>query len=272
MVLDISDRKKLEIQVQETIHDLAAAKKLLEEQAGALENEVRDRTVRLQETITELESFSYSISHDLRGPLRVIESFAQALREDCGDEVSALGKDYIRRIVAGAERMDRVIQDVLVYSRIGRTDLKLEPVDLAEFIPSFLEGFPGVHNESADILIEGTLPRVLASPAALTQCFSNLIDNAIKFVARGVRPAVRIACEIIGARAFLSIQDNGIGIPKESHEMIFGVFTRLEQNFEGTGIGLAIVRRAVERMGGKVTVQSEKGAGSVFTFDLLLAP
>ncbi|QYM78769.1 PAS domain S-box protein [Horticoccus luteus] len=271
MALDVTERKKLENQIRATITDLEAAKAELERQAAALEETVAERTARLRETVTELEAFSYSISHDLRGPLRVMQSFAQALREDCGAELSDVGQDYIRRIVAAAARMDRVIQDVLVFSRIARTDLALEPIALEEFVPSLLEGYPAFHEAKADIAIEGHLPTVMANAAALTQCLSNLIGNATKFVAPGVRPQVVISGRVENGRAFVAVRDNGIGIPASGHESIFGVFSRLASGYEGTGIGLAIVRKAVERMGGAIHVESEVGRGSTFTFELAAA-
>jgi PAS domain S-box-containing protein len=267
---DISLRKNLELKVQETVIELRAAKQLLERQSQVLEQQVIERTAKLQETITELESFSYSISHDLRGPLRTMQSFAQALREDCGEELSATGKDYIRRIVSAADRMDRIIQDVLVYSRIARTDLTLEPIALEDFIRSLLDSYPSFHAAHEAISIKGELPVVLGNPAALTQCIANLLGNALKFVAPSVDPEVTISCEVVNGRAHVSVRDNGIGIPRESHEAIFGVFCRLAQNYDGTGIGLAIVRKAVERMGGNISVESSPGRGSNFTFDLAL--
>ncbi len=268
---DISLRKSLETQLQHTVDELRAAKAQLEQQADVLEHQVLERTGKLQETISELESFSYSISHDLRGPLRVMQSFAQALREDCGNELSVTGKDYIRRIVSAADRMDRIIQDVLVFSRIARTELTLEPVALDEFLPSLLDGYPLFHAARGAITIEGRLPVVMANPAALTQCTANLLGNAVKFVASGIAPQVKVSCVTADGRAYVSVRDNGIGIPKKSQEAIFGVFCRLEHDYEGTGIGLAIVRKAVERMGGRIAVESSPGHGSTFTFDLALA-
>jgi len=168
--------------------------------------------------------------------------------------------------------MDRIIQDVLVYSRTARTDLVLEPINLAEFIPSMLEGYPGFDPVTADISIGGTLPVVMATPAALTQCLSNLLGNAVKFVLPGARPAIEIFAASANGRAFVSIRDHGIGIPEKFHEQIFEAFNKLDRRYEGTGIGLAIVHKALERMGGSITVESVQGQGSVFTFDLALAP
>jgi signal transduction histidine kinase len=141
-------------------------------------------------------------------------------------------------------------------------------VALDEFIPSLLDGYPTFHDAGDSIRVEGPLPVVRANRAALTQCTANLLHNALKFVAPGVGPRVVITTKTAGGRVFVSIRDNGIGIPRASQEAIFGIFCRLEHGYEGTGIGLAIVRKAVERMGGRVTVDSAPGAGSTFTFDL----
>ncbi len=232
---------------------------------------MKERTAKLQETVGELEAFSYSISHDLRGPLRVMQSFAEALREDCGEAVGVAGQDYIRRIVNAAVRMDRIIQDLLGYSRIARTELVLERVELGDFVRGLLDGYPAFHDHKADILIEGRLPAVMSNPAALTQCLANLIGNGLKFVARGERPVIRISARVENARAFVSVADSGIGIPERAHELIFKTFYRHEPGYEGTGIGLSIVRKAVERLGGRITVDSMPGRGTTFTFDLPLA-
>jgi PAS domain S-box-containing protein len=271
IVLDITARKKLEAEVWQTIQQLESAKHQLQTQAGSLEKQVAERTARLQETISELETFSYSISHDLRGPLRVMQSFAEALREDCGEELSSVGKDYVRRVISAAERMDRIIQDVLVYSRIVRIDLPLEPIALEQFVTSLLEAYPAFQDDDPDIAIEGRLPTVMANAAALTQTLANLIGNAAKFVAPGVKPIVRIFAREENGRSFVSVRDNGVGIPAGVQDAIFGIFYRLDPSYEGTGIGLAIVRKAVERMGGKIVVVSQVDRGSTFTFDLGLA-
>lgn len=271
MVIDITERKRLEHRLQETIRDLRASQLQLERQAGELEAQVKERTARLQETVADLEAFSYSISHDLRGPLRVMQSFAEALREDCGETVGADGQDYIRRIVAASVRMDRVIQDVLGYSRITRTEIMLEEVALDEFVQGLLDGYPAFHDHKADITVDAGLPVVIAHPAVLNQCLANLIGNALKFVAPGERPVIRISAKQAAGRAFVSVTDKGIGIPKRAHESIFNVFYRHESGYEGTGIGLSIVRKGIERLGGRITVDSEPGSGSTFTFDLPLA-
>ncbi len=233
-----------------------------------LEAIVAERTEKLQETISELETYSYSISHDLRTPLRGIRNYAQILEEECRDEIGTPGREYIRRIVTSAERMDRLIQDVLVYSRVARTEITLENVDLEALLNGILEGYPQFQSPDAEVIVARPLPWVRGNVSALTQCLSNLVGNAVKFVPPGVVPQVKISASIGDKRVRISIQDNGIGIDPQMHGKIFGIFNRLSPGYEGTGIGLAVVRRAAERMGGEIFVESEPGKGSTFHLEL----
>jgi len=152
--------------------------------------------------------------------------------------------------------MDRLIQDVLTFSRVARADFTLEHVDPGHLIKTVIDDYPNLQPPKATITIEGKLPTVLGNTTGLTQCLSNLLSNAVKFVAPGVHPMVRVWTEPLasGQTPFvrLLVQDNGIGIPAEAHSKIFEIFQRLSTKYEGTGIGLAIVKKAVERMGGKV--------------------
>jgi signal transduction histidine kinase len=168
--------------------------------------------------------------------------------------------------------MDRLIHDVLVYSQVARTELQLRPVNLQTLVDGIVESYPQFQRSAADIVIARDLPSVIGNEAALTQCVSNLLGNAVKFVPPGVRPHIEITAERVGARVHLCVKDNGIGIPPEMHEKIFGIFERLSRSYEGTGIGLAVVRKAAERMGGRVSVQSAPGAGSTFCLELPAAP
>lgn len=244
----------------------------LAEHAARLEERVQERTARLQETVSELESFSYSISHDMRAPLRAMQSFAQILAEDCADQIGPEGKDYIRRIVGASDRMDRLIQDVLTYSRVTRTEVQLEPVDVEKLLDGILESYPQFQSAGAYIEIRRPLPRVMGNEASLTQCLSNLIGNALKFVPPGTVPRIEVWAEKSGKRVRLLVRDNGIGIEPEAHEKIFRIFYQLDRSFEGTGIGLAVVRKAAERMGGSVGVKSAPNRGSTFHLDLAPAP
>jgi signal transduction histidine kinase len=236
-----------------------------------LEETVADRTSQLRDMVGELESFSYSIVHDMRAPLRAMQSFARILQEECGSQISPDGKDYIRRIVTAADRLDRLIQDVLSYSRASRTGVPLTPVDVGKLVKNILESYPNLQPPNVDVQVEGELPVVLGNEAALTQCISNLMTNAAKFVAPGVPPRIRVWAETDGDRARIFFHDNGIGIDNSAHEKIFGIFQRASRGYEGTGIGLAIVKKAIERMKGTVGLQSQPGRGSTFWLDLARA-
>jgi signal transduction histidine kinase len=179
------------------------------------------------------------------------------------------GKEYIRRIVTAGERMDRLIQDVLVYSRVTRTEMPLERVELGSFIAGILESYPQFDPSQTRIELVLPLAPVRANPTALTQCVSNLVGNAIKFVAPRVKPHVRIWTDVVSkGRVRLFFADNGIGIPHDAREKIFGIFYQADPRHGGTGIGLAVVRKAAQRMGGAVSVESRLGEGSTFCLEL----
>lgn len=233
--------------------------------------ERRQAEEQLRETVAELEAFSYSITHDLRAPLRAMQNFSKLLQEDYGSKLDETGEDFLRRIATSASRMDQLIQDVLVYSRVLRRDLKLEPVDVEKLLRGMFETYPEFQEPKTEVTIEGELPAVLGNEAALTQCFSNLVNNAVKFVPLNTKPRVRISAERNGIAVRFWIVDNGIGMDPKYSKTIFEMFQRLSTNYEGTGIGLAIVRKAAERMGGAVGVESEPGKGSRFWLDLKLA-
>ena len=254
--------------------------------AEILEQTVMERTAELHETIAELEAFSFSISHDMRAPLRSMRGFADVLLRECGDKLPPEYRSYLERIAASGERMDRMIQDVLTFSRVARTELNLEPINLEHLVRGILECYPNLQMPQAEVVIEGHLPAVIGHAAALTQCLSNLLGNAVKFVALGTQPSVRVWAEFCppaggaaaraprkspGRTVRVYVQDNGIGIPKEAQAKIFTIFQRLNKNYEGTGIGLAIVKKAAERMGGKVGLTSAPGQGSTFWLELKAA-
>ncbi|MEO6034404.1 MAG: ATP-binding protein [Verrucomicrobiota bacterium] len=267
-IVDIATRTAaIAIERKQSEQALRESQTKLEQHAKTLEQSVLERTAKLQETIAELESFSYSISHDLRAPLRAMQSFASLLGDEYVNEIGEDGKDYIRRIVTSAARMDRLIQDILMFSRIARTDLRLQPVDVDALLRGILESYPHFDSSKADIQISGTLPVVLGNEAALTQCISNLIGNAVKFVPLGVKPVINIWATREG-RVRIFFGDNGIGIPSYAHVRIFGIFQQLNRTYEGTGIGLAIVRKAVERMQDSIGLKSQPENGSTFWLEL----
>lgn len=242
----------------------------LEKERANLELRVAERTAQLQTTISELEAFSYSLSHDMRAPLRAMEGYTQLLRNVLAEKLGPKEIDYFGRIMASAERLDNLIQDVLQYSRVARAPLELKEIDLEKIVTQVISDYPSLQPPGADIEIQKPLLKVLGHEAFLTQCISNLLSNAVKFVAPGVKPKVSVYTKAYGKEIRLFVGDNGIGISAENQKQIFGIFQRLHPNttYPGTGIGLAIVQKAVQRMGGRVGVDSALGKGSSFWLQL----
>jgi signal transduction histidine kinase len=229
----------------------------------------------LERANADLEAFSYSVSHDLRAPVRAIQGMLALLLEKLGPEVSPEAKFFASRIEHNAERMNTLIAGLLAHSRMRHVTGQLAPVDLNAVVASTLGGLDfAIREAGARVHVEGALPRVLAHEAALVQVVTNLVDNGVKFVPRGTPPEVRISATLESDRVRLNVRDNGIGIPAEYQNRLFQVFERLvaPDQYPGTGIGLAIVRRGIERMGGKVGVESPApGGGSCFWIDLKAA-
>jgi PAS domain S-box-containing protein len=249
---------------------LRAAKGELAHANQALERKVEERTLQLRETIADLEQFSYSIAHDLRAPLRSMSSFSSILIEEYARRLDEDGVEYLRRIASAARRMDDLIRDVLTYSRIVRSDSSLGPVDLDHLVRDIVDQYPQFSKDRVEIAVERPLAPVAANSALLTQCISNLLGNAAKFVLSGVKPKVRIWSEQHDGEVRLLVRDNGIGIDASQLDRIWRIFERAHdpKQYEGTGIGLSIVKRAVERMGGTVGVESTPQGGSTFWIQL----
>ncbi|MGZ8920650.1 MAG: PAS domain S-box protein [Limisphaerales bacterium] len=237
--------------------------KLSEEE---LERLVSDRTARLQETIGELEAFSYSISHDMRAPLRAMQGYAKVLLEDYSKTLDATAQKYLDRIQRASHRLDLLIQDVLAYSKVAKGDIALHPVDLEHLLDDIVTSHPEFQEPRARLVVDRPLPMIRGHEAYLTQCVTNLLGNAVKFVPEGKTPTIRIRAEDLGQKVRISFEDNGIGIDPEHFPRIFEIFGQVhaDKKFGGTGIGLAIVRKAVHRMNGDVGVESQPGNGSRF--------
>ena len=261
------------VAVAQDISELKRLESILVTHASDLETQVAERTAELREKIGELEAFSYSVSHDLRAPLRAMQGFAQLVLADNRARLDPTSLGYLEGINHSAARMDALIADVLTYARLVRSEIKLKPVNLDEFVPQIVSTYPQLHQNGAEIEIHGPLQTVLANEANLTQCLSNLLSNAVKFVAPGVRPRVRIRADEVDGTRRLWVEDNGIGIAAADQPRIWGMFTRIgrAKDYEGTGIGLAIVRKAIERMNGEVGLESDLGRGSKFWLRLLKA-
>lgn len=229
----------------------------------------------LREVNTQLTSFAYSVAHDLRAPLRAMQGFSQALVEDFGHLLPKEGKDYTDRIIAASSRMDRLIRDLLDYSRLSRDEVELAPVNLTDlFLDIKTQCLRECETADAEIRLPESLPTVIGARSILQQIFINLISNALKFIPKGSIPVVTIKAEKNSTTVRIWVEDNGIGIPPAHLERIFGVFERLHgiDQYPGTGIGLAIVRKGAERLGGKAGALSELGQGSRFWVELPAAP
>jgi PAS domain S-box-containing protein len=243
----------------------------LEQHASELEERVAERTVELGEANDELEAFAYSVAHDLRAPLRAMTGFSEALIEDYAAELGEEGADYAHRIADAASAMDRLIEDLLAYSRLARAEIHVESVSLRQALDEALsQQQEAIDTSQAELTVDKAFPEVEGNYRTLVQVLANLISNALKFVAPGERPSVRISAESSEERVRLSVEDKGIGIDPEHAQRIFRVFERLHggEVYPGTGIGLAIVRKGVERMNGQVGVESKPGKGSLFWIEL----
>ena len=235
--------------------------------ASELERRVAERTAELKEINAELEAFSYTVAHDLRAPLRSIQGFAQMLLEEHSDRLDLAGHDYAQRIVTAARRMDALTRDLLTYSHLGRAAMALELVSLEAAVDDVLTQLEAeIRSTAAHVTVDRPLPHIMGHYTTVVQVVANLLMNGLKFVAPGVRPRVRIWTAEGDEGVRLWIRDNGIGIAPEYHERIFCVLERLHafEAYPGTGIGLAIVRKGMERMGGHVGVESALGQGSTF--------
>ncbi|MDX2186047.1 MAG: ATP-binding protein [Opitutaceae bacterium] len=245
----------------------------IEQVNQALRSEVVERRSaeeQLKKVVEELEVFSYSLAHDLRAPLRSLRGFSNILIEEHSGKLDDTGRGYLRRISAASERMDQLVRDILIYSKVARDELALQSVDVRNLIHDITATYPALHAANAEITVCKRIPPVLANEAALTQIVSNLLGNAVKFVAPGSKARVHVRSEEKEDFVRLWFEDNGIGIPKHAHDRLFTLFMRVHrpQDYEGTGIGLAIVRKAAVRMGGNVGVESEEGRGSRFWVEL----
>lgn len=246
------------------------AEELMKSEAKRLDALVVQRTARLQETIGELEAFSYSISHDMRAPLRAMQGYAKALLSDYSDRLDGEAVHYLNRMFRAANRLDLLVQDVLAYSRVAKGDIELNAVNLERLIDDIISSYPEFQAPQARITMDKPLHRVLGHDAYVTQCVTNLLSNAVKFVSAGVVPEVRIRTERFDGQVRVWFEDNGIGIDPLHYERIFQIFGQIhpQKKYGGTGIGLAIVRKAAQRMNGDVGVESSLGGGSRFWLQL----
>jgi PAS domain S-box-containing protein len=263
---DLSDRRKMEA--------LQEANRQKSEFVALLEKRVHERTAQLTDSNAQLEAFAYTVSHDLKAPLRGIQGFSQALLEDYKDNLDERGRDYLQRIGNGILRMQTLIENLLEHSQLSRVEFRLTTVDLGSAVQEALKLLEGeIKATNAKISVNGKMRAVIAQPSVLVQSIQNLLSNALKFTKSGRAPQIRVFTEVIGDKTRLYVQDRGIGIEERHFDRIFEVFERLhgQESFSGTGIGLAIVKKAMERMKGRYGVDSKVGAGSRFWIELASA-
>ncbi len=239
-----------------------------------LEKRVERRTTELATAVRELEAFSYSVSHDLRAPLRGVDGLVHMLMEDYGPLFDNEGRRLCMRISESARKMGRLIDDLLSFSRIGRSPLQRLQVDMRALARgTWMDLTTEDQRELIDFVLED-IPATLGDPSMLRQVWINLISNAIKFTSKMENPVIRISAGRSDEGVDYRIEDNGAGFDPQYADRMFGVFERLHSavDFDGTGMGLAIVQRVVERHGGRITAHGDIGRGAVFTFTLPLPP
>jgi signal transduction histidine kinase len=263
-------QKPIKLATALPVLERALAVRQLRIEKKRLEENVRDRTEELKIANRELEAFSYSVSHDLRAPLRAVSAFTQALLSEHVTTLNDEGRRLLQNVNAGAAHMDRLITDLLRLSQLNRQALHRQPVRFAELVQRVIDGMQAERSGRDIEFVIADFPTWQVDAGLLQQVFVNLISNAIKFTREREHARIEVGYRMDGATLVCFVRDNGVGFNMKYMNKLFGVFQRLHSadQFEGTGVGLSIVRRIVERHGGKVWTDSAQDQGATFYFSL----
>lgn len=253
------------------IHDKKVAEDEIQLLNESLEQKVKERTAQLEAANKELEAFSYSVSHDLRAPLRAISGFARIFNEDLGATLNSEGQRLLAVIRDNAEKMGTLIDDLLTFSRLGRQSVRCITVNMNELVQSALANIRHTTSYNAEFKVD-KLDSAFADPGLVTIVINNLVTNAIKYSSKSEKPVIEVSSYIVKGFVVYKISDNGVGFDMEYVNKLFGVFQRLHTNdeFEGTGVGLAIVQRIIHKHGGQVWADGVVDKGANFYFSLPL--
>ena len=271
IIRDQTERKLQVEKIEDLNAQLLAAHGQLEVYASTLESQVRHRTEALNERNAELQDFCYSIAHDLRAPLRSIQAMSEVVLEDYGTVLDATGHQYLTRISEAGRQLDQLTIDLLDYTRFSREEIKVTSLSLEKVVEEVMANLSEIiAQKSAQITIHRPLPLVKGQHGYVVQILSNFLSNALKFVRPGQTPLIDISTESREGGVRIYVKDNGIGIPPEYRDKIFLLFEKLHPKgtFDGTGVGLAIARKAAQRMKGDVGLDSTPDEGSAFWLEL----